>query len=68
MTERCSAFAGVELVLIQPFLLYYVNHVALMLTGIFKHNFHKKRKRFVSKQDQLLSWLKSLTFTQRLGY
>ena len=45
--------ARVDLVLIQPFLLYYVNHVALMLTSIFKHNFHKKRKRFVSKQDQL---------------
>ena len=26
--------AGVDLVLTQPFLLYYVNHVALMLTGI----------------------------------
>ena len=45
--------AGVDLVLIQPFLLHYVNHVALMLTRIFKHNFHKNRKRFVSKQDQL---------------
>ena len=38
---------GVDLVLIQPFLLYYVNHDALMLTGIFNHNFHEKRKRFV---------------------
>ena len=46
--------AGVDLVLIQPFLLYYVNHVVLMPTSIFKHNFHKKRKRFVSKQDQLI--------------
>ena len=27
--------AGVDLVLIQPFLLYYVNHVFLMLTNIF---------------------------------
>ena len=26
---------GVFLVLIQPFLLYYVNHVSLMLTSIF---------------------------------
>ena len=26
--------AGVDLVLIQPFLLYYVNHVVLMLTSI----------------------------------
>ena len=28
--------AGVDLVLIQPFLLYYVNHVVLMLSSIFK--------------------------------
>ena len=27
--------AGVDLVLIQPFLLFYVNHVVLMLTSIF---------------------------------
>ena len=27
--------ANVDLVLIQPFLLYYVNHVVLMLTSIF---------------------------------
>ena len=27
--------AGVDLVLIQPFLLYYVNHVFLVLTSIF---------------------------------
>ena len=27
--------AGVDLVLIQPFLLYYVNHVLLMLISIF---------------------------------
>ena len=34
---------GVDLVLIQPFLLSYLNHVVLMLTGIFfKHNFYKK--------------------------
>ena len=44
--------AGVDLVLIQPFLLCYVNHFVLMLTSIFKHNFHKKRKKFVSKQGQ----------------
>ena len=31
---------GVDLVLIQPFLLYYVNHIFLMLTSIFKQNFH----------------------------
>ena len=34
---------GVDLVLIQPFLLSYLNHVVLMLTSIFfKHNFYKK--------------------------
>ena len=27
--------AGVDLVLIQSFLLYYINHVFLVLTGIF---------------------------------
>ena len=27
--------AGVDHVLIQPFLLYYVNHVVLMVTSIF---------------------------------
>ena len=43
---------GVHLVLIQTSLLYYVNHVVLMLISIFKLNFHKKRKEFVSKQAQ----------------
>ena len=34
---------GVDLVLIQPFLLSYLNHVVLILTSIFfKHNFYKK--------------------------
>ena len=34
---------GVDLVLIQPFLVSYLNHVVLMLTSIFfKHNFYKK--------------------------
>ena len=34
---------GVDLVLIQPFLLSYLIHVVLMLTSIFfKHNFYKK--------------------------
>lgn len=31
--------AGVENALIQPFLFYYVNHVLLMLTGIFEAKF-----------------------------
>ena len=44
--------AGVDLVLIEPFLLSTVNHVVLMLNSIFKHNFHKKGKSLVSKQGQ----------------
>ena len=39
----------VDIVLIQPFLLYYVNHVFLIQTGIFKQNFHKKRKEVCIK-------------------
>jgi len=58
-TATAENEAGVDLVLIQPFLLYYVNHVVLMLSSIFKHNFHKKRKRFVSKQDQLKPHVRS---------
>ena len=41
--------ARVDLVLIQPFLLCYVNHFVLMLTSIFKYNFHKKRKEVCIK-------------------
>ena len=49
--------AGVDLVLIQPFLLYYVNHVILyMLSGILGYFLSKisirKGKRFVPKQVQ----------------
>ena len=52
--------AGVDLVLIQPFLLYYVNHVVLyMLTGIFwvffKQTFHKKRKVVCTKHMRIES-------------
>ena len=39
---------GVDLVLIQNVLLYYVTHV-LLLTRIFKHNVHKKRKEVCIK-------------------
>ena len=31
--------AGIDLVLIRPFLLYYVNHVVVMLTIIFSAKF-----------------------------
>ena len=43
--------AGVDLGLIQPSPLYYVNEVLLMLTTslIFQHNFHKKRKEVLIK-------------------
>ena len=41
--------AGVDLVLIQPFLLYYVNHVVVMLTFFFEQNFHKKKKEVCIK-------------------
>ena len=44
--------AGVDLVLIQPFLLYYVNHVVVMLTFFFSKISIRKRKRFVLKQGQ----------------
>ena len=46
--------AGVDLALMQPFLLYYVNHVVLMLTSIFFFCIIsiRKGKRFVSKEGQ----------------
>ena len=45
--------AGVDLALMQPFLLYYVNHVVLMLTSIFFCIISiRKGKRFVSKEGQ----------------
>ena len=36
--------ARVDAVLIQPFLLYYVNHVIFVLTIIIMRNFHEKRR------------------------
>ena len=42
----------VDLILIQLFLLYYINHVVLMLTVLFKQNLHLKQRRFVSKEGQ----------------
>ena len=39
--------AKIDLVLIQPFLLYYVNHAVLMLTNFFNMIFIRKGKRFV---------------------
>ena len=51
--------AGVDLVLIQPFLLYYVNHVFLMLA---KFTLEKDRGFYQNKVNL------SLTSTQRLGH
>ena len=36
--------ATVDSVLMQPFLLYYVNHVTFVLKIIIMHTFHKKRR------------------------
>ena len=45
--------AGVDLVLIQPFLLYYAKLVVVMLTSIFLSKISiRKGRRFVSKQGQ----------------
>ena len=41
--------ARVDLALIQPFLLYYAKRVVVMLTSIFKQNFHQKRKEVYIK-------------------
>ena len=48
VTERNKA--GIDLVLIQPFLLSHVNLVSFMLTSIFLSIFIGKQRRFVSKQ------------------
>ena len=48
-TVTCENEAGVDIVLIQPFLLYYVNIFFLMLTSIFKHDFHEKKKEVCIK-------------------
>ena len=46
--------ARVDSVLIQPFLLYYVNHGIFVLTMIIMHTFNKKsREWFVSTQAHL---------------
>ena len=55
--------AGVDLVLIQTFLLYYVNQVILMLTSIFQGQFSQQRKRGLYQKKVTVS----LTFTRRRG-
>ena len=56
--------AGVNLVLIGPFLLYYVNHVFLMLTCSFQAKFTLEKEGGLYQNKGNLS----LTFTQRLGH
>ena len=57
--------------MIQPFQLYYVdqcvyyvNHIVLMLTSIFKHNLRNEKERGLYQNKVNLS----VTFIQRLGY
>ena len=47
--------AGVFFVLIQPFLIYYVNHVFLMLTSIFRQNLHFKKEAVCIKTSSTLA-------------
>ena len=56
--------AGVDHVLIQPFLLYYVNHVVLMLSSIFKAKFALEKGGGLYQNKANLG----LAFTQRLGH
>ena len=59
--SESNTSAAVDLVLIQPFLLCYVNHIFLMQTIIFKHNFLKKKKEVCIKARST-SASHSLTF------
>ena len=56
--------AGVDLVLIQTFLLYYVNQVILMLSSIFQGQFPYQSKAGFYQNKVTIS----LTFIRRLGY
>ena len=56
--------AGVDLVLIQTFLFYYVNQVILMLTSIFQGQCSLQRKGGLYQNKVTVS----LTFTRRLRY
>ena len=50
-----------DLVLIQSFLLYYVNQVILMLTSIFQEKFHNKAKKVCIKTRSPAPSLPSIT-------
>ena len=54
----------VDLVLIQTFLLYYVNQVRLMLNSIFQGQFSLQSKEGLYQNKVTVS----LTFTRRLWY
>ena len=56
--------AGVDLVLIQPCLLYYVNHVFVILNSIFLAKFTLEKEGGLYQNKVTLS----LTFTQRQGH
>ena len=56
--------AGVDLVLIQPSLLYYVNHVFVILNRIFLAKFTLEKEGGLYQNNVTLS----LTFTQRQGH
>ena len=56
--------AGDDLVLIQPFILYYIDYVVLMQMVFFKQNLHY----FIRKGRRFNCINLSLAFTQRLGH
>ena len=56
--------AGVDLVMIQPFLRYYAKLVVVMLTSIFKAKFPLEKEGRLYQNNVNLS----LTFTQRPGH
>ena len=59
-TVTCENESGVDLLLIQPFLLYYVNHVVLSLTIYFSSIILlAKGRRFASKQVPAYSLIQS---------
>ena len=55
---------GVDLVFIQPSLLYYVNHVFVILNSIFLAKFTSEKEGGLYQNNVTLS----LTFTQRQGH
>ena len=52
--------AEADVVLIQPFLLYHVNHVVLMQTSIFHHIFIRKGRKEVFTKVRSTSALRKL--------